>query len=112
MFGRFLRKWHSVKWRSGSRRVNLSIHFNTQPRKNGTGEGLPEVQKLPGRLRGGTVAQVELPPREDQIVAEVLEAVEEFNKRNRTSVRVAAIRYQADDTTGHREAARMLLNRM
>ncbi len=55
---------------------------------------------------------LEAPPGEDQIVAEVLEAVAEFNKRNRTSVRVAAIRYHADDTTGHREAARKLLNRM
>jgi hypothetical protein len=112
MFGRFLRKWHSVKWRSGDRRVNLSIHFDTRAPKNGNGDARPEVEKRPGRLNGRPGQPVEPLPAEDQIVTEVLEAVEEFNKRNRTSVRVAAIRYQADDTTGHREAARMLLNRM
>jgi hypothetical protein len=111
MFGRFLRKWHSVKWRSGDRRVNLSIHFDTRARTNG--DPRPEIEKLPGRVPGAPNGNPTVePPGEDQIVAEVLEAVEEFNKRNRTSVRVAAIRYQADDTTGHREAARMLLNRM
>jgi hypothetical protein len=112
MFGRFLRKWHSVKWRSGNRRVNLSIHFDTRARTNG--HVRPEIERLAGRVSNGAPngKPVEPTPAEDRIVAEVLEAVEEFNKRNRTSVRVAAIRYQADDTTGHREAARMLLNRM
>jgi len=112
MFGRFLRKWHSVKWRSGDRRVNLSIHFDTRAKKNG--DVRPEIEKLPARAPAGAPngKPVDPPPLEDQIIAEVLEAVEEFNKRNRTSVRVAAIRYQADDTTGHREAARKLLNRM
>jgi len=109
MFGRLLRKWHTVKWRSGDRRVNLSIHFDTRPRING--DVRPEIEKRPGRASDGK-PPVEPPPQEDQIVAEVLEAVEEFNKRNRTSIRVGAIRYQADDTTGHREAARKLLNRM
>jgi len=112
MFARFLRKWHSVKWRSGDRRVNLSIHFDTRPRKNGNETGQPQIQKLPGR-RGGQSGPSHHPaPQEGQIVAEVLEAVDEFNKRNRTNIRVAAIRYNADDTTGHREAARLLLNRM
>ena len=114
MFGRFLRKWHNVKWRSGDRRVNLSVHFETRAQNNGTSVLRPEIEKLPARVPvdapNGKLAMV--PPPEDQIVAEVLEAVDEFNKRNRTSVRVAAIRYHADDTTGHREAARKLLNRM
>ena len=114
MFGRFLRKWHTVKWRSGDRRVNLSVHFDTRARRNGNQDLPPEVEKLAARVPIGASngKQLIMPPPEDRIVAEVLEAVEEFNKRNRTSVRVAAIRYHADDTTGHREAARKLLNRM
>ena len=114
MLGRFLRKWHSVKWRSGDRQVNLSIHFDTRAGKKGARELLPEIEKIPVRVSVGAPNGKPgiMPPPEDQIVAEVLEAVAEFNRRNRTSVRVGAIRYRADDTTGHREAARKLLNRM
>ena len=112
MFRWFRQKWHSVRWYCGERHVALSLRFGAA---EGNPSRRPTIQKLPatgpaeaGENPGAAVER----PDEERILADVLGAVEEFNRRNRTAIRVAAIRYRADDTTGHLEATRKLLNRM
>lgn len=111
MFRWFRQKWHSVRWSCGDRHVAMALRFEPAggpPRR-------PAIQMLPAEVAaesGPDSGAGPERPDEERILADVLSAVEEFNQRNRTAIRVAAIRYLADDTTGHLEATRKLLNRM
>ena len=103
MFGLFRRKWHNVRWHSGERHVQLSILFGrSEPSRIDI--VVPMVERIG--------AASDTAPHTDQVMADVLDAVREFNERNRTGLRVAVIRYSADDTTGHLEATRKLLSRL
>ncbi len=108
MFWRSHSKWHSVEWSCGPQRVIMALQFARDEQKHQPGVK-PRVERIAPR---GPARLPDKPPDELEIVQEVQAAVEEFNKRNRTAVRVAGIRYFADNTSGHREATRKLLNRL
>lgn len=99
-------KWHEVRWFHGPRDIYLAMQF-----EDDQVEDRPTVERLPSKDPSANAAQA--PIDESAMLAEIEQAVKEYNRKNLCHLKVAAVRYRAKGGAGvadHGSAARKLLN--